>query len=910
MHDSSAVDGPAAGQETPNQLTWSVQSSAPPPVVPISRVVPSVLPLVNSLVAKHNRQSYFNFADLPSPVHSDRHTRRQNDPLAPCSPRLFSSPADAHTTREPLLSDVTVHGAVTQIVDGAHKMDTFVGDVIEALKPLRTWYGEDEPYIPTGLHFGRAEKDVEDFHRANDLERARHLAQALTGIPVAVAAVHPVHRVGSADLVLTTVGRVNERHIELRMEEKQESSAPTEVFEQFRLISENGGSDFYMAHKFRPPQQPTPSLLSLAWTPSPPATSSPSLSAPFPPSPLSSFSASPSSSSSSSSSHSPTPTSTPNPAPAYAPAITPTSASTASTFDFVVSEVDVSESLAHMDLGRTCSPAPEQSPTPPIQPAPDATLPPSVKQDTQQPKPADWLDWGWANRGGRPAPYERLDSVERHTLHIIQQIATQFGMAALKRAEARGTKKSSEGLRELYEAELRATSDFQLLQTPEQTLPLWREGTTLKVGRILTHHGEISRYTLAYFLLGLADALDLKGRPLARVAQLITRLQKGPLLSSLYPAATPSANTANTTNTTAASAPRSDRRQAGRRHNDSSGRVEEDALDEEHDPTESDGVGSSSDGVQAGKVAREKEKEERKEGDDEQDTTTGSDDGESSFESAAADLGASFFVDSSCSAANDGDEDLGESPPPASPKSEPLRQWLGASSAPASPDMMRRTSTLIIDGCSYERVGTAPSTTPPPSDLDASPTSLPRASPSTSAPAISLSLMLGRGGSGDVYTDSTGVFAVKLVEPRNNDFYDPIYDNDANEAIQRYGSRLQETRQEVEAYRKLQACAIVPAFYGLFERVDEDGYTNLALVMERVMGRHLAKEQLVTDVIKKIESAVRTVHCYGVLHGDIRLPNILLAHDKIFLLDFGRSRLDPSVRQAETETARIRHMWS
>ncbi|KAL7344417.1 hypothetical protein BJY59DRAFT_22081 [Rhodotorula toruloides] len=799
MHDSSAVDGPAAGQETPNQLTWSVQSSAPPPVVPISRVVPSVLPLVNSLVAKHNRQSYFNFADLPSPVHSDRHTRRQNDPLAPCSPRLFSSPADAHTTREPLLSDVTVHGAVTQIVDGAHKMDTFVGDVIEALKPLRTWYGEDEPYIPTGLHFGRAEKDVEDFHRANDLERARHLAQALTGIPVAVAAVHPVHRVGSADLVLTTVGRVNERHIELRMEEKQESSAPTEVFEQFRLISENGGSDFYMAHKFRPPQQPTPSLLSLAWTPSPPATSSPSLSAPFPPSPLSSFSASPSSSSSSSSSHSPTPTSTPNPAPAYAPAITPTSASTASTFDFVVSEVDVSESLAHMDLGRTCSPAPEQSPTPPIQPAPDATLPPSVKQDTQQPKPADWLDWGWANRGGRP---------------------------------------------------------------------------------------------------------------LARVAQLITRLQKGPLLSSLYPAATPSANTANTTNTTAASAPRSDRRQAGRRHNDSSGRVEEDALDEEHDPTESDGVGSSSDGVQAGKVAREKEKEERKEGDDEQDTTTGSDDGESSFESAAADLGASFFVDSSCSAANDGDEDLGESPPPASPKSEPLRQWLGASSAPASPDMMRRTSTLIIDGCSYERVGTAPSTTPPPSDLDASPTSLPRASPSTSAPAISLSLMLGRGGSGDVYTDSTGVFAVKLVEPRNNDFYDPIYDNDANEAIQRYGSRLQETRQEVEAYRKLQACAIVPAFYGLFERVDEDGYTNLALVMERVMGRHLAKEQLVTDVIKKIESAVRTVHCYGVLHGDIRLPNILLAHDKIFLLDFGRSRLDPSVRQAETETARIRHMWS
>lgn len=55
---------------------------------------------------------------------------------------------------------------------------------------------------------------------------------------------------------------------------------------------------------------------------------------------------------------------------------------------------------------------------------------------------------------------------------------------------------------------------------------------------------------------------------------------------------------------------------------------------------------------------------------------------------------------------------------------------------------------------------------------------------------------------------------------------------------------------------------------------------------------------------------MRTVHCYGVLHGDIRLPNILLAHDKIFLLDFGRSRLDPSVRQAETETARIRHMWS
>ncbi|BGP22072.1 serine/threonine-protein kinase-like protein [Rhodotorula toruloides] len=255
------------------------------------------------------------------------------------------------------------------------------------------------------------------------------------------------------------------------------------------------------------------------------------------------------------------------------------------------------------------------------------------------------------------------------------------------------------------------------------------------------------------------------------------------------------------------------------------------------------------------------------------------------------------------------ERDAAESPPPASPKVEPTHGSLfeTSSSVPASPDVVSNTSSLVVDGLLFHRIGAQTSATSPPSLLHSSLNCTLHTSPPSSTPTIILDLVPGRGRAGDVYSDSTGLLAVKLIEPREDDVYNALYDSDACEAIRRYESRLQEAIREVAAYQKLQACRFVPAFYGCFERVDEDSYRNLMLVMERVAGNHIAEEDL-PKLINMIEYAVRAVHRYGVLHGDVRPANILLAQYKIVLVDFGRSRLDPDASQAEMETSRVRYL--
>ncbi|PRQ74833.1 Protein kinase-like domain-containing protein [Rhodotorula toruloides] len=172
---------------------------------------------------------------------------------------------------------------------------------------------------------------------------------------------------------------------------------------------------------------------------------------------------------------------------------------------------------------------------------------------------------------------------------------------------------------------------------------------------------------------------------------------------------------------------------------------------------------------------------------------------------------------------------------------------------------------------------------------------------------LELDELLTRGSCGEVYTDATGTLAIKIVEPREDNVYNWIYDETPSEPLRRYESRLQEALNEVEAYKALEGCIFVPSFYGCFESVHEDGHKILVLVMERVTGELLTMKR-VPAFVHKIEAAVRAVHRCGVRHGSVKPGHILLARDKIFLLDFGLSRLDPDVRQAETETARLRYI--
>lgn len=215
--------------------------------------------------------------------------------------------------------------------------------------------------------------------------------------------------------------------------------------------------------------------------------------------------------------------------------------------------------------------------------------------------------------------------------------------------------------------------------------------------------------------------------------------------------------------------------------------------------------------------------------------------GVSSFESVGADLGSSFFAEQPGFVGKDGDDDLGV-PPPASRKTEPPN---GSSNlVPASPTDVSNTATLLVDGHLFHRLGANLSTTTTPSRLPTSTTSPLPFSPPASTPAISLDLVLGHGRAADVYSDSTGLLAIKLVEPRIDDVFNPLYDSDPEQASRRYDSRLQEAMREAEAYGKLQGCRVVPAFYGAFEGVDERGYRIVVLVMERLVGKHIAQDQL------------------------------------------------------------------
>eukprot|EP00878_Enallax_costatus_P034303 GHUV01038026.1.p1 GENE.GHUV01038026.1~~GHUV01038026.1.p1 ORF type:complete len:120 (+),score=21.44 GHUV01038026.1:905-1264(+) len=87
--------------------------------------------------------------------------------------------------------------------------------------------------------------------------------------------------------------------------------------------------------------------------------------------------------------------------------------------------------------------------------------------------------------------------------------------------------------------------------------------------------------------------------------------------------------------------------------------------------------------------------------------------------------------------------------------------------------------------------------------------------------------------------------------------------------------------------------------------------TTLFMATSVIQGYHPSYEGNPPQVLTTIEQALRSIHNHGVLHGDLRVENILLAADgaggvQAFFIDFGNSsKCDDPSKHAQ-ESARLR----
>ncbi|GJN89481.1 hypothetical protein Rhopal_002467-T1 [Rhodotorula paludigena] len=133
---------------------------------------------------------------------------------------------------------------------------------------------------------------------------------------------------------------------------------------------------------------------------------------------------------------------------------------------------------------------------------------------------------------------------------------------------------------------------------------------------------------------------------------------------------------------------------------------------------------------------------------------------------------------------------------------------------------------------------------------------------------------LGSGGSGVVFADSTGQYAIKLV------VQEPDEDEDD------FDLRMDEIENEIEIYLAIEDTKVGPGFVGAFEGDDFDGYI---LVTNKVDGR--AGEQW------------SDFSSLGFVHGDVRPQNIVVSTAGPVLVDFGRCRLASEEERADEREA-------
>ena len=68
----------------------------------------------------------------------------------------------------------------------------------------------------------------------------------------------------------------------------------------------------------------------------------------------------------------------------------------------------------------------------------------------------------------------------------------------------------------------------------------------------------------------------------------------------------------------------------------------------------------------------------------------------------------------------------------------------------------------------------------------------------------------------------------------------------------------------------------------------------------------MSAENLTADVEQKVQDALTAIHGLGVIHGDVRLGNILVGNDgTVWFIDFESSIFAESIESAEARASRF-----
>mmetsp|Transcript_28447 Transcript_28447/g.62593 ORF Transcript_28447/g.62593 Transcript_28447/m.62593 type:complete len:543 (+) Transcript_28447:317-1945(+) len=98
----------------------------------------------------------------------------------------------------------------------------------------------------------------------------------------------------------------------------------------------------------------------------------------------------------------------------------------------------------------------------------------------------------------------------------------------------------------------------------------------------------------------------------------------------------------------------------------------------------------------------------------------------------------------------------------------------------------------------------------------------------------------------------------------------------------------------------------VPALHGC--GFWQDGLVYV-LAMSVIRGEHpgaAGKQGAAAHLLAPAEQALKAIHALGVAHGDIRAENILVGEEgKVWFIDFGLSRVDPSAEECEEELQQL-----
>ncbi|BGP29199.1 hypothetical protein JCM10296v2_000937 [Rhodotorula toruloides] len=802
--------------------------------------------------ASSSDRDYLPSLDPPyEPSHAP--SPRQADP-SPDS--LLSPPATKSCslgkTRAPRASEYHLSGTITSFADGSEELAKFVADSLSSLYRLEGWHGPPSPTLPHGVHFGRTEKDVERYLANNPMERARFVLQAIMGIPSAVGEPSPTCWLDREISSSPRAGNGRAKTcVELWNEVKKDGLLMCELLSDLDTHARDKSS-FSMASYIPPSPLPDPALSPTSASISRRRVRADLLTS----GPTSHASLSPSSSA--------------------APTLPATSTSR-KTADASPSAASVGADAASVGADVGSSRLPPNAPKTTL----EVPLSPEVGVGavTRGVETLVLLEeaWGLSPQGQPALPFSALGANKQQLSLNVQQVACQFGGRILRQLKP---SKDNPISSEAFLDAIRRTNDCQLLSTSVQTVPLWRDGQRLLKGKTLELHGEIAAYEVAFFLHQLADALGVEGsNRTEKVQNLIVRisqacylhivansadtlayqwLSQNSLPSSLSPRGLPpffssapsaSAPDGSSASTASPSPPTSFTFQTARSGIDSAGSP----LGSERTSTRTASARPASTLVLP--LSQD----------------DGDEEANSSFHSIST-------ANSLFETASDEDE-LGESPPPHSPRARsPARPT-------TTPEPLSATAPDIVSARSvtfgaYTYVRRAPSV--------------------GAGPAVTLQIgdFIASGGCGDVYSDDTGLLAIKVIAP------EVASDDDEEEDPDDFSFREEEAHREGEALARVQGCAVVPRLYGVFERWDPEGRRWSITVMERIKGRTSEKKD-VAEYRDKISSAVRLIHAYGITHEDIRRNNILLRDGEVFLIDFGRALLAPSIWQAELETKRL-----